>query len=260
MVDDRAMLQAVLDAPDDDAPRLAYAAWSEAQGEELGVARGELIRAQIELERMEQEDAPAGELFRIRYRIDQLITRHGREWAQPLPDWVESFSFLRGFVGWVKLEAPQFLQYAERIFALAPVQHVDLTGVRDVDERLFESKLLAHIRTLAMDRCGLHDVHVQLLAVSPYVQNLRWLSLADNELTLAAAEAIAASEHLRKLRFAEFRGNPADPGERLGYDGGVLVASVMPPEADALEARFGHLAWLHRDVESSRWDRYLTEG
>src|SRR5437660_1562327 len=144
MSDDRAMLQPVLDAPDDDAPRLAYAAWSEAQGEEVAAARGELIRAQIELERMEHKNAPAGELFRIRDRIDELITRHGREWAQPLRDWVESFEFRRGFVGWVKLSATRFLEYGQRIFALVPVQHVDLTAVRDVDERLFESPLLAH--------------------------------------------------------------------------------------------------------------------
>src|SRR5439155_16650690 len=47
MTHDEAFLQAVLDAPDDDAPRLMYADWLTERGDPLG----EFIRLQIELER-----------------------------------------------------------------------------------------------------------------------------------------------------------------------------------------------------------------
>ena len=50
MTDEAARLKAVLDAPDDDAPRLAYARWSEEQGDEVSVARAELIQISAQAE------------------------------------------------------------------------------------------------------------------------------------------------------------------------------------------------------------------
>jgi uncharacterized protein (TIGR02996 family) len=47
------LLGAVLAAPDDDAPRLAYAGWLAAHGQP---DRAELIRAQIELARIEAQN------------------------------------------------------------------------------------------------------------------------------------------------------------------------------------------------------------
>ncbi|WP_437816039.1 TIGR02996 domain-containing protein [Sorangium sp. So ce1078] len=254
MTDEATLLKAVLDAPDDDAPRLAYAQWSDAQGDAVSVARGELIRAQIDLMHTSPEVIKAGRAFGVQHRIEALIDRHGATWAGAIAGWVDAVHFVRGFVGWIKLSAQRFLDHGDSIMALAPVQHLDLTGVRDVDEALFDSPLLAHIRSLSMDACGLHDLHVQMLAASPHVTHLRWLSVADNHLTLAAAEALAASPFLRDLRYAELRGNPTDPVERLGYDSGIVVASWMPPEGKDIEARFGHQPWLHRDVIPGRFE------
>jgi uncharacterized protein (TIGR02996 family) len=254
MTDDPARLKAVLDAPDDDVPRLAYAQWNEEQGNALSAARAELIRAQIDLTQRDPEEVATGRAYGVQHRIQELIDGHGGSWAAALAQWVDAFYFVRGFVGWIKLSARSFLDHGERILALAPVQHVDLTAVRDVDESLFESALLAGIRSLAMDRCGLYDLHLQMLAASPHVASLRWLSVADNHLTLAAGEAIAASPYLRDLRFAEFRGNPTDPVEQLGYDSGIVVSSWMPPEGRELETRFGPQAWLHRGVIRDRFE------
>jgi uncharacterized protein (TIGR02996 family) len=254
MADDAAQLQAVLDAPDDDAPRLAYARWCDARGDAASVARAELIRAQIDLARKDPADVKAGRAFGLQQRIEEILARHGAAWGQPLAGWVDAFHFVRGFIGWIELSARSFLDHGDRIFALAPVQHLDLTAVRDVDEALADSPLLAKIRSLSMNGCGLHDLHLQLLAASPYVTNLRWLSVADNHLGLPAAEALAASPHLTNLAFAELRSNPVDPTEQLGVDGGIVVASWMPPEGKDLEARFGHLQWLHREPFVGRFD------
>lgn len=254
MTDEATRLKAVLDAPQDDAPRLAYAQWLDSQGDAISLARGELIRAQIDLVHMDPAVVSSGLAFGTQQRIQDLIDRHGSTWGQAVAGWVEMFQFERGFVGWIQLSARSFLDHGDRILALAPVQHLDLTGVRDVDEALADSPLLAGIRSLSMNTCGLHDLHVQLLAASPHVTNLRWLSLADNHLTLAAAEALAASVHLGNLRFVELHSNVVDPVEQLGYDSGILVSRWMPPEGEALEARFGHQPWLHRDVIHSRFD------
>jgi len=254
MTDEAERLKAVLDAPQDDAPRLAYAQWLDGQADASARARAELIRAQIELLHMDPAVVSSGLAFGTQQRIQDLIDRHGPAWGQALAGWVESFQFERGFVGWIELCARSFLDHGDRILALAPVQHLDLTGIRDVDEALADSPLLAGIRSLSMNRCGLHDLHLQLLAASPYVTHLRWLSVADNHLTVAAAEALAASPHLGNLRFVELHGNPVDPVEQLGYDSGIVVSSFMPPEGRALEARFGHQPWLHRDVIPGRFD------
>lgn len=240
------LLQAVLDAPDDDAPRLAYAQWCEQQADEASTARAELIRTQLDLAAMDPADVKAGRAFRREQRVRELLERHGTTWRQPLEGRVGQAHFLRGFIGWIELSARQWLDHADHILARAPVQHLDLTGVRDVDEALFDAPSLAGIRSLSMKHCGLHDVHVQLLAASPHVGALRWLSLADNHLGLAASEALAASTTLGKLAFVDLQSNPVDPVEQLGLDGGVVVASTMTPEGKALEARFGHLPWLHR--------------
>ena len=254
MSDEQARLQAVLSAPDEDAPRLDYAKWCEDQGDPSSLARAELIRTQLELAHADPEHLATGRLFGEQHRAEQLVAVHGDAGFQPATPWVDGFRFHRGFVEWIRLSARSFLDHGERIFELAPVRHMDLTAVRDVDEALADSPLLANVRSLAMDSCGLHDLHVQLLAASPHVINLRWLSLADNNLTLAAAEALAASPHLGDLRYAELRGNPVDPGERLGLDGGEVVASWMPPEGRDLEARFGPQRWLHREPIVGRFD------
>jgi uncharacterized protein (TIGR02996 family) len=253
MTDEAARLKAILDAPQDDAPRLDYAQWIESQGDAMSLARGELIRAQIDLVHMDPAVVKSGLAFGTQQRIQDLIDRHGSAWGQPLAGWVDAFQFERGFVGWIELGARSWLDHGDRILALAPVQHLDLTGVRDVDEALADSPLLAGIRSLSMNDCGLHDLHLQLLAASPHVTNLRWLSVAGNHLTLAAAEALAASPNLGHLRFVELAGNPVDPVEQLGYDSGIVVASWTPPEGQALEARFGPLPWLHRDVIHGRF-------
>lgn len=254
MSDEADRLKAVLDAPQDDAPRLDYAQWIESQGDPLSMARGELIRTQIELLHMDPAFVKSGLAFGVQQRVTNLIALHGATWGQAISGLVDAFQFERGFIGWIKLSAQSFLDHGAAILALAPVQHLDLTGVRDVDEALFDSPLLDGIRSLSMDRCGLYDLHVQMLAASPHVANLRWLSVADNHLTIAAGEALAASPHLGNLRFAEFHTNPVDPVEQLGYDSGIVVSSFMPPEGLAIEARFGHKAWLHRDVIPGRFD------
>lgn len=250
MANEPELLEAVLAAPSEDGPRLDYAAWCEAHGDPSWRARGELIRLELDAVGLDRRN-PAS--LGNRRRIREQLETYGSAWAQPLAAWIDDFQFLRGFVGLVKLTAQSFVDHADDILALAPVQHLDLTDVRDVDEALADSPALANIRSLRMDGCGLHDLHLQLVAASPHAANLRWLSVASNHLTIASAEALAASPHLSQLEFAQFRSNPTDPAEQLGLDSGVVVASWMPPAGEDLEARYGYLPWLHREVPVPRF-------
>lgn len=250
MTDEATLRAAVLQAPDDDAPRLAYAQWCDGNGDP---ARAELIRLQIQLANTPRDILDSGRAAGMQYDEQRLLAAHASRWTAAIAPWIARAHFLRGFVGFVELSATQFLAHIDALLAHEPILHVDLTAVRDVDETLFDHPAWARMRSLSMDDCGLYDVHVQLLAASPHMRALRWLSLARNHLTLAAAEAIAQSPYLRQLALAEFRFNPVDPAELIGRDSGIIVASWMPEPGQQLEARFGPLPWLHRTRVPSRF-------
>ncbi|MGH1347827.1 MAG: hypothetical protein ACRBN8_40105 [Nannocystales bacterium] len=247
MSDEPTLRQAVLDDPDAEAPRVDYAAWCDQQPDVATQARGEFIRLQIGLEKYTPGGTSRGDQ---RLRMFELSDRFANTWAQPLAPWVSKREFHRGFVEYVTLSAANFLAHAKDLFALAPIRHVDLTDVRNVNESLFASPWLATLRSLGMDAVGLHDIHMQLLGASPHAAQLGWLSAEDNHLTTNSYAALAASTTLPRLRFARFSGNTVDPVEQLGMDGEEVVAVHMPDEGVALEQQHGHLEWLHRDGKS----------
>lgn len=254
MSEEETLRKAVLDDPDDDNPRLAYADWCGRQAEEPTQARAEFIRTQIKIARTDREILNRGGAYELQSRARELQDDYGDVWAAPLASVVEFYAFQRGFIGLVGMSARNFLAHAAQVFAAAPIQHLDLSGVREVNEQLFTSPYLSKLRSLAMDRCGLYNIHLQMLAASPQAAPLRWLSVAENNLGMEGAEALAASAHLKALKYAEFAGNPVDPVEQLGMDSGVVVAAWLPPEGEALEKRHGHLPWLHREgAETSRF-------
>jgi uncharacterized protein (TIGR02996 family) len=255
MSDEPTLRRAVLDDPDSDAPRLAYADWCAQQADPVTRARAELIRRQIELGNTPRRVVETGGANGLFTAIAGLLDTHRDAWAAPVRPWVDAFTFRCGFVELVELSAAAFLAHGAELFDAAPIRHVDLHAVRDVDERLFESPSFSRLRSLGLDRCGLYDIHLQLLAHSPQVKGLRWLSATANNLQNGGYAALAASPHTRALAYADFLGNPVDPVERLGIDSAVVVAVEMPAAGLALEQRFGRLEWLHREDKSpSRFD------
>src|SRR5690349_17980473 len=87
MSQEDAFLQAIIDSPDDDAPRLLFADWLEERGD---VARAEFIRVQIELARLPFDDERVSALQAREFR---LLSRHGMTWLNG----AEQGRFRRGF-------------------------------------------------------------------------------------------------------------------------------------------------------------------
>src|SRR3954452_8559701 len=98
---DEGFLEAILEIPDDDTPRLAYADWLEGRGD----PRGEFIRVQIDLERLPPND-PGRETLEQRERA--ISDKYAREWAEPLRHLITEWTFRRGFIERVEtsLEVP----------------------------------------------------------------------------------------------------------------------------------------------------------
>lgn len=81
-----AFLQAIREAPDDDAPRLVYADWLTDHGDDLGRARAELIRVQCQLARLAPDDPGRAALSE---RETALLDAHTIDWTDlAFADWL----------------------------------------------------------------------------------------------------------------------------------------------------------------------------
>ena len=251
MAENEDLLRAVLADPDADEPRLAYAAWCDRQADTATKARGEFIRLQIALVNPEKE-ASGIQTFELRFQEETLLDSYGAAWAAPLSNLITGFEYDRGFVELVTMSATRFLEYAADLFLLAPIRHLNLTGVPEVADALFTSPHLRSIRSLKMKRGGLTDAHAALLAASPVLGQLRWLAIAENAIGFAGADALAASPHLPELAYVHFYGNPVNPSEQYAYDDEMIMDAWLPEEGERLEARHGYLRWLHQDATTVR--------
>jgi uncharacterized protein (TIGR02996 family) len=171
MTDNEALFQAILDDPDDDAPRLVYADWLEEHGD---AERAEFIRLQLARAALEDHDPRVQQL---QQRCRELTAEPGTEerWTPKLPRGMGYPEFHRGFVEKVSCRIPDFLKGAERLLAAIPLRHLN---VGETNPTLQDLKALL---------------------ASPHLARLRKLALYGNHLDDSATEAIAASPHLRGL-------------------------------------------------------------
>lgn len=91
------------------------------------------------------------------------------------------------------------------------------------------------------------DEHIVLLAQSPHLLKLRWLSIMLNDVDVA--DALARAKHLENLATVVFYGNKADRTETRVDDQGVVLERFLPEDGKDLERRYGWIRWLHGDVQ-----------
>jgi len=135
---------AILDRPEDDAPRLVLADYLE----ELGSAQGEFIRVQCERARLHPADPRFADLAR---REDELLRTHRRSWLRPMHALLEPeraypglplqhAEFRRGLVEDIRVDAAAFVRHAEEFMLLGPVRDVCLVVM--TDDRRAAAKIL----------------------------------------------------------------------------------------------------------------------
>src|SRR4051794_40793063 len=112
-----ALLLAVCDAPDDDAPRLVFADWLEENGDENDRDWAEYIRLECEEARLADGD-PRREAVSDRSRYLWNFRSHlGKGWDSLLPRGVRRRGlYERGFPESVACSALTFLRQAKRLF------------------------------------------------------------------------------------------------------------------------------------------------
>ncbi len=159
MTHDEAFLQAILEAPDDDAPRLIYADHMDENGQP---ERAEFVRLQVALARPRQPDDMCHHNLtmpqycprcRLRRRERELLGRWQGRWTIDMLDGIPTlhrspliqlaaldatavgrwpgddcmFRFRRGFVEFIQCTAADFLAHADALTAAAPIREARLT-------------------------------------------------------------------------------------------------------------------------------------
>ncbi|MFO0841862.1 MAG: TIGR02996 domain-containing protein [Gemmataceae bacterium] len=235
---DADFLRAVLDQPDDDVCRLAYADWLLERGDEGGAARGEFIQVQVQLARRSEGHPGAwidsARLPELKAREDELLRAHRTDWAQPIANLVEKYEFRRGFVEVVQLHVETFVPHAQKLFTQAPVRRVRVhgglhkqfadcpylerlsgldfsrTGIGDHGLRvLLASRRLKYITWLDLSHCYVTDRSLAELAASPLLGRLTHLNLSHNYIGQAGVQALFDSPHWGNLRHLTLAGNHA---------------------------------------------------
>jgi uncharacterized protein (TIGR02996 family) len=217
---DDAFLQAIIESPDDDGPRLVYADWLEDHSEP---ERAEFIRVQCELARL-PEDTP--QRARLAAREQALLGEHGRAWARPLPGWATSWEFRRGFVEGVTASPEAFLAHADSLFRASPIRrvtfqtaalqlarpHLVFPSAGPLLPRLTACPHLARLSAIGFPHNLIGDDGVAALASSRCLGRLSLLDLRSNALTEAGVVALAGSANcsgLATLLLASNRIGPA---------------------------------------------------
>lgn len=240
----------VLAAPGSLAAREALAAEWKAKKD----PRAELIEKQLRLRQHRVDNTLwSDEANALAREINVLVKKHGAQWAGDAARLAKDYAFHRGCVAEVTLPGAAFSSAMPKLFALAPVQHVNLMMPLAL-EILVDSPHLARLSSLRIGelRGGFGDAQAATLARSPHLSNLRWLSLVDNAVGPAGAEALAASPQLAQCVFIDLGGNPTNPTPSLSEYEGVENRG-RPAIAQDLERRFGKRAWLQVPAAGTMW-------
>jgi uncharacterized protein (TIGR02996 family) len=194
-----ALLQEVIEHPEDDAVRLVFADWLDENGGPAGARRAEFIRVQCELARLDEYDPARAPLEK---KEGSLLRRGRKAWAKGLPAWVlrdGRYQFRRGFVWHIDTTAGRFLQSAGKLGRSTPLESVFLREVKPHLKALSASPCLARLRRLQLLGGDLGAPLARALARSPHLANLRELHLAFNHLRAAGVRILAGSPHLANL-------------------------------------------------------------
>jgi uncharacterized protein (TIGR02996 family) len=227
------LLRAIIEAPDDDAPRLVYADYLEEKGDPYG----ELVRCSV---LAAQKNAPAAEGKEHKARVAELLKEH--QWLPPFLDAKETrvrrgfvaehqasraplppgeelarlashplFSLMPRHVGYGSLGLFPFLARLPRLGAFGTIdwESYGFKGLPEGEDAaaiFARSPHLAGLLRLRLRQCGLTDDHLEALANNPAL-SLRVLNVGSdggmevsgNPFGNRGARALASSPYLREL-------------------------------------------------------------
>jgi hypothetical protein len=237
-----ALQAAVCAAPEDMAPRRAYAAAVKAGDPD----RAKLIELQLAL-----RDARRAGTDPDATAARDLVKKRGAAWAGPLAREVDYFMFWGGFVEEIEANAGKLLASATAWQKQAPLRHLRVRALAGKVADLAKLPLLAQIRSLDVQGCRLRDVDIAELVASPRLRALRLLRIGNNpDVTLDGLRMIARAS-LPELRFVDATGTGAPLVKRTSdWDGSIPEVTFTKAQGTLVD-EFGKLRWLVAEDEPS---------
>jgi uncharacterized protein (TIGR02996 family) len=198
-----AFLRSISEDADDVAPRLVFADWLDDNGDPQWAR---FIRVQCRLAKLGEDDP---ERQRLAYEAESLLPemlarltdrKHPR-YAAKLATWLKEQrpAFERGFVARLSTTPRRFLDRADELMKVAPIQHLNLNNAAPTWGELLASPHLPRIRSLTFNRQRLSDAGISDLIDCPGVAGLTSLDLTRNRFRIEGATALANCPHLSKL-------------------------------------------------------------
>jgi uncharacterized protein (TIGR02996 family) len=272
-----ALLAAVADTPDEDAPRLILADWLEEHGER---ARAEFIRKECEYHPLPSYDPRREKLMR---RAEQLLSRNKETWlGTPPADW--ELNTQRGLLvaevtGSAVTEVlrdpwwPAHRKWLGRLQCddcsdkeLQPVLSGDaLDGLpelwihsdRATDKSLKDLGRRPHLQRLQLCDCRVGDAGLEQVAT---LKRLQSLCLFDcQRVTNAALEALSALDGLRSLQLGDCR-RLTDRGLKILASLGQLRELLLSHSDQFTDKAMKHLAGLqHLQKFNLSWNDRISD-
>ena len=193
MTDRDALLRAICENPDDDAPRLIYADWLDEHGD---ARQAEFIRVQIELARVPERNRQDHPLA----AREQTLWRELRKWRFAPSEWTNLGlgDFVRGFNAQWRGDATRFVEVANDWWRLGPVENLRLFVNRVEDsgtaaaEAVAKQPALATVRRVEVYGNRLSDRWVERFFSTEYYARWHQLTLSGNRMTDAVCHWLAA--------------------------------------------------------------------
>ncbi|MGL5096423.1 MAG: TIGR02996 domain-containing protein, partial [Planctomycetia bacterium] len=237
--------------PDDDAPRLAYADWLDAQKD----PQGEFIRLQCKTVKMPHDDPKRAELLA---REVELLDEHGKNWAGRLPKMPDVWwlDFHRGLVQTARIWGWEiFREVADQVYAATPIRQLrfwNVTAESAMD--LAESAKLSPLYALLMGNNLLFDDGAAAMAQSPHLDRIVLWDVWDCHIGDAGAAGIAAAPGFLGLKALDLRLNKVGPAGAEALADSLLTARLhsldltynrLGDAGAAFLAASPHVAGLH---------------
>ncbi len=237
---ENSFLQSILAAPEDDDLRLIFTDWLEEQDD---ADRAEFIRLQIRQDRLD----PFCPLWEeIRERIEALLAQHRSRWVANLPEWASPLvEFRRGFPAHIRLGLDAFLESADELARVMPLESAEITLQRPQDlDRLARHPSLGLLRKLKVAPYGkLNAGSIRELAFSPYLSRLAHLDLACQKI---GSEGVAhlARAILPALRILDLFAAELGPEGLEALHSASFLGQLTELQLGANSLGPGHLGFL----------------
>lgn len=189
MSEQEAFLKEILANPADRDVRLVFADWLEEQGQ----ARGELIRLQIQLEKMKPGERGYATLRKKERALFNESPPYGDRPG------ISGWEYRAGFVEKIEMTLTALLKNAAEIFAHSPVQHVTLKARSAKLEKIAQIPELSRLRSLELRSNQLGNAGLRTLLSSPHLTNLESLTVYSNNISNEGVAFLAQLPNLKML-------------------------------------------------------------